>query len=73
MPRKKKTEPRSITELSYAVAEVLRGPSGGDDVRFKVMDLAEEIIQQADLQRDSMMRQTLWSWIGKVQSHVGLQ
>ena len=73
MPNKEKKEPRSITELSHAVAEVLRGPASGDSVRFKVMDLAQELIEQADAQRDPMMRQTLWSWIGKVQSHVGLQ
>jgi len=73
MSNKKKKEPRSITELSHAVAEVLRSPAGGDSFRFKVMDLAQELIEQADMQRDLLMRQTLWSWIGKIQSHAGLQ
>lgn len=71
----KSREPRSIAELSHAVAEVLRSPHKGDVTRFRVMDLSQEIMERCDLvsARDDLMRDTLRSWIGRIQAHAGLQ
>lgn len=64
--------PRSITELSHAVGEVLR-TAPTEKLRFDSMDLCEELLERTDLTRDSLMQETLRSWIGKVQTHVGNQ
>jgi hypothetical protein len=76
MPRKRsnKPTPRPVAELSHAVAGILAEPPDGDRLRFRVMDLAQDLITAADAYtRDPLMQRTIWGWIGKIQRHAGLQ
>lgn len=72
--KRNKPAPRSVAELSHAVAGILAEPPDGDRLRFRVMDLAAELINAADAYtRDPLMQRTIWGWIGKIQQHAGLQ
>ena len=77
MPTKKKSNksaPRPLADLSHAVTDILAEQPGGDRLRFRVMDLAQELIEAADgYTRDPLMQRTIWGWIGKIQQHAGLQ
>lgn len=77
MPTKKKSNkpaPKSLADLAHAVASILAEQPDGDRLRFRVMDLAQELIEAADAYtRDPMMQRTIWGWIGKIQQHAGLQ
>lgn len=65
--------PRSLADLSHAVSAILAEAPDGDRLRFRVMDLAEEILAAADGVRDDLTRSTLRGWIGRIQRHAGLQ
>jgi hypothetical protein len=87
-PRTRKRRPKPDAEerrapvkvdlagLSRQVADILRGPPAGVDARWRVMQLNGTLIEAADeygRRGDRATRDTLWSWIGKIQAHVGLQ
>ena len=69
MGTKTKKEPRSVAELSHAVAAMCKAELNGKN-RFASMDLCKEIMNRCDLvsHHDEFTRQTLRSWIGKVQA-----
>lgn len=78
MASKKSPEPRSVAELSHAVAAILRtdkSSEDGDKLRFRVMALAEEIMNRHNRVsgRDELTREMLRGWVGKIQTFAGLQ
>ncbi len=62
------TTPRTIAELSHAVAATST-VERNDKTRFAAMALCQEIMAHHDRTRDQSMQHTLRSWVGKVQSH----
>jgi len=63
-----RTKPRTVTELSHAVAKMLTLPPNEKKNRFDSMALCEEIMDRHDVTRDNLMRETLRSWVGEVQA-----
>lgn len=62
-------QPRSIAELSHAVAALLKPETEINEAnRFASMDLCGELMDQGDRVRDQLMRETLHSWVGKLQA-----
>lgn len=57
---------KTITALSHEVAAILKEDINEKN-RFRSMDLCVEIIEVADKTHDNFMRETLRSWIGKIQ------
>ncbi len=66
------TTPRTIAELSHAVAAALK-TDRSEKARFESMELCQEIMAHHDRTRDQSMQHTLRSWVGKVQSHFNFQ
>ncbi len=68
-----KPTPRTIAELSHAVAAMLTAEKS-DQTRFDAMALCAEVMDRCDLvsRSDALMSETLRSWIGKVQRKHGI-
>lgn len=62
----------NLTELTHEVAAMLKAEQNEEN-RFKSMDLCQRLIEECDQVGDQLLRETIRSWIGRIQERFGNQ